>query len=415
MPKSLEDQSADAMDVDESSGETAMHPTVVICSGDFVEQVRHFFLGAVLLLTYSTQVSHPHNSQKTIFVFQQTLPTSVQHVAFAAGPFHVFAIPNEVAGLTDDSAGTQTLMHAFCLPGHEPQIAHTVSFLRSAMNFYSSELGSYPFGSHKVVFVDDMPTERFDAASLSLVAIDLLHGDDAIDQVFETRQALSHALACQWIGINIIPKLWSDLWLVNGLGLYVSGLFLKKLLGTNEYRFRMKKDMERVLERDNGTLPPICQPTNHEPPDPAFLPFINLKAPIVIHALDRKLGKSGTSLGLSRILPKIFRSALSGEMVNNALSTHSFLRTCRKISGVDLRAFIDQWVYGSGCPHFSFSANFNRKKMAVEIQMRQECPAYILNEHDPIQMAIMKPTQFFEVRPHISSVLQSVHPHYRDK
>ncbi len=152
------------------------------------------------------------------------------------------------------------------------------------------------------------------------------------------------------------------------------------------------------LKRDVGTMPPICQPSAIEPPDAGTLAFFNLKGPLVLHILDRHMGKSGTSLGLSRVLPKIFLSALSGEMPQNALSTHSFLRTCRKVSGVDLRTFVNQWVYGSGCPQFSFSAMFNRKRMAVELQMRQECPAYTLNQHDPIKLALLKPVPFFEVR-----------------
>lgn len=288
-------------------------------------------------------------------------------------------------------------MHAFCLPGHETQLAASISFMRSAMSFYSSEFGSYPFISHKLVFVDELPTQRFDAATLSLVTVDLLHGEDAIDQVYETRLCLSHALACQWMGINIQPKAWSDLWLVNGLGLYITGLYIRKLLGNNEYRFRLKKDMDRVLQMDNGAMAPICQPQVIDPPDSNTLAFINLKAPLVLHILDRRLGKSGTSLGLSRVLPKIFLSAISGEMPNNAISTHSFLRTCRKVSGIDPRSFAEQWIYGSGCPTFGFSASFNRKKMAVEIQMKQEAPAYKYHENNEVAKVLFKPVPFFEV------------------
>ncbi|KAI5120798.1 hypothetical protein M0805_002425 [Coniferiporia weirii] len=376
VPRSLED-SSEEMDVD---GEDASsNPTVVICSGELVEKI-----------------SHPNNPNKVIYLFSQPVLTSVQHVAFAAGPFIVHPIPTEVAGLTEESAGSQTLLHAFCLPGYDSFLPQTVSFLRSAMNFYSTECGSYPFGSYKLVFVDELPTQRFDSATLTMVSSDLLHGEDAIDQVYETRQVLLHGLACQWAGINIIPKNWSDTWLVNGLGLYIAGLCLRKLMGSNEYRFRLKKDMNRVLELDNGTMPPICQPGNMEPPDSATLAFINLKAPLVLHILDRRLGKTGTSLGLSRVLPKVFLSAISGEMPQNCLSTHSFLRTCRKVSGADLRSFVDQWVHGSGCPQFSFLATFNRKKMAVEIQMRQECPAHRLHRDDPLTTALLKPVPFFE-------------------
>lgn len=48
------------------------YPTVVICSGDLVEQV-----------------AHPYNSSKTIFLFNLSVLTSVQNIAFAAGPFQI--------------------------------------------------------------------------------------------------------------------------------------------------------------------------------------------------------------------------------------------------------------------------------------------------------------------------------------
>ncbi|KAI0639863.1 hypothetical protein C8Q77DRAFT_1083269 [Trametes polyzona] len=378
VPRSLEQHEPTSDDEDEAA-ETDEYPTVVVCSGELVEQV-----------------AHPYNSSKTIFLFSQPVATSVQHIAWAAGPFHVHTIPADLSAAEDASGTTQPLMTAFCLPGHESLLTSTVSFMRSAMSFYVTEFGSYPFGSYKLVFVEELPTQRYDAATLSLVTVDMLHGEDAIDQVYEARHALSHALACQWIGVNIQQKMWSDTWLVNGLGLYITGLFIRKLFGTNEYRYRLKKDMERVIELDNGSMPPICQPQTLDPPDAANLPFINLKAPLVLHILDRRLGKSGTSLGLSRVLPKLFLSALTGDMPNNLLSTHSFLRMCRKVSGIDPRSFAEQWIYGSGCPTFGFSASFNRKKMAVEITMRQDAPAYKVHENNEIGKLLMKPVPFFE-------------------
>ena len=354
-----------------------------------------------LLLSYLTRVfkiAHPYNSNKTIFLYSQAILTSVQHIAFAAGPFHVRTIPADISN-EEPSGSSQPLMQAFCLPGHEGMLDSSIACLRSAMSFYSSEFGSYPFGAFRILFVDQMPTQRFDASTLCLVTSDLLHGDDNIEQGMETRHALSHALACQWSGINIIPKSWSDLWLVNGLALHITGLFMRKLFGLNDYRFKLKKDMQRVISWDVGGMPPICQPQVLDPPDAATLPFVNLKAPLVLHILDRKLGKSGTSLGLSRVLPKIFLSAISGELPNNALSTHTFLRMCRKVSGVDLRTFAEQWIYGSGCPSFGFQASFNRKKMAVEITMRQECPAYMALENSEVSKVLLKPVPFFEVRP----------------
>ncbi|KAI3622581.1 tata-binding protein associated factor taf2 [Moniliophthora roreri] len=374
VPRYLEER-----ELSEDDDATDLTPTIVVCSGELVEQV-----------------AHPYNSHKTIFLFSQAVLTSVQHIAFAAGPFHLIQIPADNNADDASSGSSQPLIYAFCLPGQESMLAASTSALRPAMSFYTTEFGSYPFSSYKVVFVEELPTQRFDSATLALVTVDVLHGDDAIELAIEARHTLSHALACQWSGIHIQPKTWSDLWLVNGLAGYISGLFLRKLLGNNEYRFRLKKDMQRVLEWDNGAMPPICQPQHYDPPDSTILPFINVKAPLILHILDRRLGKSGTSLGLSRVLPKLFLSAISGEMQNNCLSTHSFLRMCRKVSGVDPRSFAEQWIYGSGCPSFGVTATFNRKKMAVEITMRQECPAYQSLEHNEFAKVMYKPVQFFE-------------------
>ncbi len=66
---------------------------------------------------------------------------------------------------------------------------------------------------------------------------------------------------------------------------------------------------------------------------------------------------------------------MTGEMTNNMLSTQHFLRTCRKVSGADLRLFTEHWIRGSGCPRFICSANFNRKKLLIEMHIRQEVPA----------------------------------------
>lgn len=156
--------------------------------------------------------------------------------------------------------------------------------------------------------------------------------------------------------------------------------------------------MDRVVALDNGAMYPICVPNALEPPDGPTLTFINLKAPLVLYTLDRRLAKSGTALGLDRVLPKIFLSAISGDLTHNMISTHSFLRTCRKVSGVDVRTFADQWIFGSGCPLFHVRANFNKKKLAIELYMYQLSTAYQSCQGDPVRMALQKPIQVFEVR-----------------
>jgi transcription initiation factor TFIID subunit 2 len=393
---------------DEAEGEQG-RAIVVACSGELVEHI-----------------CHPFNSTQSIFRFVQSIPTSVQHVTFAVGPFHVLTIPasppsssqpnpssnpsapsdslakDAVDPLSSDDS--QPLIHAFCLPSYSHNASSALdtlrtstSFIRSAMDFYSTEFGSYPFSTFNLVFVDAPVSTSSAGAGMALLDADLLHPREIIDQAYETRHVLSHALAFQWVGINIIPKSWADTWLVNGLSLYLTGLFLRRMLGNNEYRFRLKKDTNQCAALDDGSQLPICVPGSPDPPDAAALPFINLKAALVLHILDRRLGKTGTSLGLSRVIPKIFLSAITGELANNALSTQAFLRMCRKVSGVDMRSFAEQWIWGSGVPSLDVTAYFNKKKMLIEMTVRQKCPARERWADDPVMLNYYKPSKMFDV------------------
>jgi transcription initiation factor TFIID subunit 2 len=272
----------------------------------------------------------------------------------------------------------------FCLPGDMELLTNSTSFLPRAMSFYSTEYGLYPFTDFKVVFVNSPRIPCSTSATLAVCSTDLLYPASVIDQAFTTRQTLALSLIQQWVGINIIQRTLADTWIVNGLALYVSAQFLRHLLGNNEYRYRLKKDIDKCARLDQGDKWPLCVPGILGPPD---VDFINLKAPLVLHILDRYLAQAGTSLGLSRVIPRIFLSALSDELTGNTLSTQGFFRTCRKICNMDLTSFQDQWVYGSGCPHIKIQTKFVRKKFTIELLVEQQRPA---------QNSDKRPTRMFE-------------------
>ncbi|KAK0529562.1 hypothetical protein OC835_004301 [Tilletia horrida] len=370
----------------------------VVCTGDLVEEAVH-----------------PSNSSKTKFTFAQSVPTSVQHLAFAAGPFSRHILPTTSTSSSaaaaaasapstrpDDadtpasgSAANHPDLIAYCLPGCEADMINSVSFARQALDYFARDFGSYPFGSYKLVFVQEPLKDVHAASSLSLFSDALLHPATIIDQAYETRQVIANAIATQWVGINIIPKWYADCWLTSSLASYITALFLRRLFGNNEYRFRLKKDCDQCAMWDVG-MPPLYQPGLTEPPDEQYQPFLNLKGPLVLYLLDRRLCKVGASLGLGRVIPKIFLQALTGELVNGAISTSSFLRTCRKVSGADLRTFGEQWIYGSGCPRFALTASLNRKRLVIEMQIRQDSPAYTYAQARPDDSAYSNPVQMFE-------------------
>jgi len=148
----------------------------------------------------------------------------------------------------------------------------------------------------------------------------------------------------------------------------MAGIFLKKLMGNNEYRFRMKKDMERIVAEDIGQRPLADAKLDAPIPD-STLEFISLKAPVVLFILNQRLTKPANSTGLQKVITKILLDGMSGDLVS--LSTSTFLRKCEKHGHMRLDAFANQYIFGTGVPRFQVTQRFNRKKMVIEVVLKQ--------------------------------------------
>jgi transcription initiation factor TFIID subunit 2 len=122
------------------------------------------------------------------------------------------------------------------------------------MHFYTQEYGSYPFQDYKLAFVEDAWADTASSASLTICSSRLLHTDDITDQIYSTRRELSQALARQWFGIYIVQKSWPDTWLVRGIANLMGSLFIKRHLGNNEYRLRMKKVSRKREKLSNDRI-----------------------------------------------------------------------------------------------------------------------------------------------------------------
>ncbi len=71
------------------------------------------------------------------------------------------------------------------------------------------------------------------------------------------------------------------------------------------------------------------------------------------------------------ILAKILTRARTGDLLNNALSTDLFQKTAERFGHAKFDDFLAQWVKGAGCPRFSAFQRFNKKKLVVEMLIKQ--------------------------------------------
>lgn len=303
--------------------------------------------------------------------------SAAHHIGFAIGPFeHVDLFSEFRSEEADEKLGASALkIHGYCLPGRQEEVRNTCAAMAYAADEFAMTYGRYPYDSYKLCFVDDMVSDTVPLLSFSLCSNRLLYPDGIEDRNIEVTRKLVHSLAYQYFGAYIVPNQRSELWLTVGIAYYMTDLFLSKLCGNNDYRFRIKTMADRLAEEDRG------RPSLQDLGTYTFLgdfemDFMVLKAPLVLFILDKRLAKAAgsASASLARVVSKIISKANTsgwGDNNNEIISSESFRRVCEKTSQYQLEAFWNQWVAGSGCPWLTIKQRFNRKRLCVEISVLQ--------------------------------------------
>lgn len=394
--KLIEDDEDEDYDILEDEEEDdASNREIIVCCSEF---------------STAKETAHATDLSKKSFAFQIFNPVAPHHVGWAVGAFNVWTLPSiksqdeafdeerdesEESGKTaqpDSSAAIDDIenndvipIQVYTLPQDdidEKTVLNTTIICQKMMDFYAKEFGSYPFTSYSLVFLPTLVTPTMDFASMTLCNTRQLYPPELIDTMLTTTDNLAWSLATQWSGVNITPLDLNDIWCCLGMAGYMVFQLMKKVLGFNEFKYRLKMNSEAIVELD-WEKPPIGDTfTNASRPiswTSKDLDFIKLKAPMVLYILDRRMVKTERSFGMSRVLPKIFLQAMSGDLSNNSLSAAHFQHVCERVNRNKLEYFFQQWVYGSGVPIFRVTQRFNKKRMMVEMGIRQ-CQAQELGQ-----------------------------------
>ncbi|CAN8101300.1 unnamed protein product [Discula destructiva] len=301
-----------------------------------------------------------------------------QHVGFAVGPFEDVDLYSSYRSEADEQklGGQAVKVHGYCLPGRRKEVCNTCQPLACAADFFTLTFHKYPFDeqSYKMCFVDDTVQDTTPLLGFSLISTRLLYPEDVIDTELEVTRKLVHTIASQYFGIFMQPDRLTDTWIVVGLAYYMTDLFLRKLAGNNYYRYQMRVMAERLTQLDYG------RPALHDLGRILYLgdfemDFMALKATLVIFILDRRLMKSSNSIGVTRVISQRIRDAKGAldtdAIAASVISTDHFRRFCERRGRLRLEEFWDQWVHGSGCPRFSVTQRFNKKRLEVEVTVIQ--------------------------------------------
>jgi transcription initiation factor TFIID subunit 2 len=326
----------------------------------------------MILANLLQQIIDPADSARKTASFSCDTPVLPQHIGFVIGPFEHVDLSEYRDVLDDERLGENAIkVHAFCLPGKENEVRNSAMMLARALDTFTERFQSYAFGnSYKLAFVDDLECDTAHTASFSICSSRLLFPETVWEPLEHTTRVLVHAVASQWIGVDVIAHNPEDRWVIVGGSWFMAELYLRELFGRNDWRFRQKLMVDKVIQMDRKR-PSLQQLGDHLQLDPGEIEFMELKSLMVLSILHNRLVKQSGKNGVDRCLYRMLFNARQGKYLNGAVTSDDFFDICEKVGHQKLESFFQQWIVGSGCPTFHCVPSFNKKKQVVQLTIKQ--------------------------------------------
>lgn len=242
----------------------------------------------------------------------------------------------------------------------------------------------FPFPSFYCVFAREACKPVHIGANICIISSTFLHDATITEQAFITREAISLALCEQYFGI----RLRADKWLSLGIRNHIARQMMRIFNGNNDYIYNLKMEMESVIsiERKNK-MPSLLEASSFSSFSTFIIPssgsndsafcflfeeWLNKKSRLVIMLLERLLEPSSWQ----KVLATIWNLNLEGKISPSSssldsLNTEYFVKIAQRMTGKDLKAFSEQWIYSSGSLEIRTNFSLNKKKGIIEMNIYQ--------------------------------------------
>jgi aminopeptidase N len=206
----------------------------------------------------------------------------------------------------------------------EETFAHTAEMIA----FFSTRFGPYPFDAYGVAVANSDLNYALESQTLSLFGRSLVRDARYPDPV------VAHELAHQWFGDSVSLRQWQDIWLNEGFATYAEVLWAERVGGAAGRDDYVRNLYRQVTDR---TYPPPGKP----PADNLFNRGVYLRGGLTLHALRLKVGDD-TFFRILQTYTARYRYGNAG--------TADFIAVAQEVSGQDLQAFFDSWLYAKAVP-----------------------------------------------------------------
>ena len=258
------------------------------------------------------------NGDKTLFIWEMEQPMASYLASINIDQYELF---------TQTGPNGMTIRSYF--PPDYPETLRTgFDILPDAIDFFDDLFGPYPFKEYGVVISDD--TEPCNTVDTALEVQSLsIHCPSAI---MASERVIIHELGHQWFGDSISLENWKDIWLKEGLARY------------SEWLWDSKNDpiaLSRIAKSYENSFFDSDSSVGEPPPDNLYSDESYTGGALVFQALRLQIGDEAF-MRLLKTYAERYRYGNAG--------TDEFISLAQEVSGQDLNAFFDQWLFSDRMP-----------------------------------------------------------------
>jgi aminopeptidase N len=256
------------------------------------------------------------------------------------------------------TVGRRTVPLSYLVPpGREKDVARSFSRTPQMLAHFGRITGvEYPWNKYAQVVVSDFIFGGMEnTTATTMYEHVLLDARAAID--VSSDDLISHELAHQWFGDFVTCRAWYEGWLNEGFATFFEHVWREKLLGTDEYAYGLRADLETYAAEAHGRYrrPIVCQ--DYDAPLDLFDRHLYEKGGLVLHALRVELGDALFWKGVNVYLTAHARGVVETRDLQRAMET---------VSGRSLGRFFEQWVYKPGHPELEIDLSWDRGTLLVK-------------------------------------------------
>ena len=205
----------------------------------------------------------------------------------------------------------------------------------------------------------------------------IFYYEQSVNGKHSVEPLIAHEIAHQWFGNSATEKNWHHIWLSEGFATYLADMYLEHKYGKEKMRQRMRRERSKVIRYNSLISRPVID-TSITDWNKLLNPNSYEKGAWFLHILRNKTGDNN--------FYKILRTYYEKYRNSNAL-TSDFRAIAEEISGMDLKAFFDQWLRKPGFPDIDVKWYREKEKLYISVEQKSgefdfELPIQIKDEKD---------------------------------